>query len=132
MTKQQQHIPSMAVSASVFRVSDGIRDNIIEKDLENSTSLFVNETRNMLDTNRTSETTDSGLGDSLDIVTKDLAMTLGASLSESLSSFATARHVSICFVCLLICAWLRFVSRLSLVLSEAMTSTRKSEPFVPG
>jgi hypothetical protein len=27
-------------------------------------------------------------------------MTLGASLSESFSSFATARHVCICFVCL--------------------------------
>jgi hypothetical protein len=86
----------------MFRVSDGITDNILKKDLENSTSLFVNETRNTLDTTTTSETTDSGLGDSLDIVTKDLAMTLGASLSESLSSFATARHVSICFVCLLI------------------------------
>jgi hypothetical protein len=89
---------SHSLSASVFRVSDGITDDILKKDLENSTSLFVNETRNTLDTTTTSETTDSGLGDSLDIVTKDLAMTLGASLSESLSSFATARHVCVCFV----------------------------------
>ena len=91
---------SHSLSASMFRVSDGITDNVLKKDLENSTSLFVNESRNTLDTTTTSETTDSGLGDSLDIVTKDLAMTLGASLSKSLSSFATARHsVFICFVC---------------------------------
>ena len=82
-------------------VSDRITDNILKKDLENSTSLFVNQSRNTLDTTTTSETTDSGLGDSLDIVTKDLAMTLGASLSKSLSSFATARHTVFVFVCLL-------------------------------
>ena len=32
------------------------------------------------------------LGDALDVVTKDLAMALGSSLSESLSSFASSRH----------------------------------------
>jgi hypothetical protein len=94
---------SHSLSASMLRVSDGITDNVLKKDLENSTSLFVNESRNTLDTTTTSETTDSGLGDSLDVVTKDLAMTLGASLSKSLSSFATARHaVFICFVCRLL------------------------------
>ena len=90
---------SHSLTTSVFRVSDAITNDILKKDLENTTSLFVDETRNTLDTTTTSETTDRGLGDSLDVVTKDLAMTLGASLSESFSSFATSRHVCICFVC---------------------------------
>jgi hypothetical protein len=44
--------------------------------------------RDTLDTTTTSETTDSGLGDTLDVVTKDLAVALGSSLSETLSSLS--------------------------------------------
>ena len=38
------------------------------------------------------ETADGGLGDALDVVAKDLAVTLGATLSESLASFSTSGH----------------------------------------
>lgn len=44
--------------------------------------------RDTLHTTTTSETADSGLGDALDVVTKNLAVTLGAALSETLSTFA--------------------------------------------
>ena len=60
--------------------------------LQNTTSFFVDEPRDTLDTTSASQTTDSGLGDTLDVITKYLAMTLGATLSESLASFATSRH----------------------------------------
>jgi len=45
--------------------------------------------RDTLDTTTTSETTDSGLCDTLDVVTEDLAMTLGAALAEAFAAFAT-------------------------------------------
>lgn len=45
--------------------------------------------RDTLDTATTGETTDRGLGDSLDVVTKNLPVTLGTTLSETLSTFAT-------------------------------------------
>jgi hypothetical protein len=45
--------------------------------------------RNTLDTTTTSKTSDSGLGDTLDVVTKNLAMTLGSALSKTLATFAT-------------------------------------------
>lgn len=48
--------------------------------------------RNTLDTTTTSETTDSRLGDALDVVTKNLPVTLGTTLSETLSTFATCRR----------------------------------------
>jgi hypothetical protein len=77
-------------------VGDGITDDVLEKDLEDTTSLFIDETGDTLDTTTTRETTDSGLGDTLDVIAKDLAVTLGASLSESLSSFSTSGHVVCC------------------------------------
>jgi hypothetical protein len=46
-----------------------------------------------LHTTTTSETTNGGLGDTLNVVTKDLTVTLGAALSETFASFTTSRHV---------------------------------------
>ena len=77
----------------VFSVGDGIPDDILKEDLEDTTGLLIDETRDTLDSTTTSQTTDGGLGDTLDVVTQDLAMTLGASLAESLASFASSSHV---------------------------------------
>ena len=80
------------LSAGVLGVGDGITDDILKEDLEDTTGLFVDETGDTLDTTTTGETADSGLGDTLDVVTKDLAMTLGASLSETFASFSSSGH----------------------------------------
>jgi hypothetical protein len=79
-----------SLATSVFSVGDAITDDVFKEDLEDTASLFVNEARDTLDTTATSETTDSRLGNTLDVVAKDLAMTLGSSLSESFASFSTA------------------------------------------
>jgi len=44
--------------------------------------------RDTLHTTTTSETADGGLGDTLDVVTKNLAMALSATLAETLATFA--------------------------------------------
>lgn len=44
--------------------------------------------RDTLDTTTARETTDGGLGDTLDVVTKNLAMTLGSALAEALSALS--------------------------------------------
>ncbi len=49
-------------------------------------SLAKHTGRNTLDTATTCETTNGWLGDSLDVVTENLAVTLGSSLAESLST----------------------------------------------
>ena len=72
---------SDSLTTSMLGVGDRVTDDVLEEDLEHTTGLLVDETRDTLDTATTSETTDSGLGDALDVVTKDLTMTLGASLS---------------------------------------------------
>ena len=73
----------------VFSVRDRVTDDVLEEDLEDATGLLVDETGDTLDTTTTSETTDGGLGDTLDVVTKNLAMTLGATLAEALAALAT-------------------------------------------
>jgi hypothetical protein len=45
--------------------------------------------RDTLDTTTTSETSDSGLGNTLDVVTKNLAVTLGTALAKTLSALST-------------------------------------------
>ena len=79
-----------SLTASMLGVGDRVTDDVLKEDLEHTSRLFVDETGDTLDTTTTSETADSGLGDTLDVVAKDLTVTLGASLSESLSSFSTS------------------------------------------
>jgi hypothetical protein len=84
-----------SLAASVLSVSDRVADDILEEHLEDSTSLLVNETRDTLHTTTTSETADSWLGDTLNVIAENLAVTLGSSLSESFTSFSAARHDSV-------------------------------------
>ena len=69
-----------------------ISDDILEENLENTTSLLIDEATYSLDPTSASKTTDSRLGDSLDVIAKDLAMTLSPSLSETFASLPSARH----------------------------------------
>jgi hypothetical protein len=48
----------------------------------------VHTGRNTLDTATTSETSDSGLGNTLNVVTKNLSVTLGTALAETLAALA--------------------------------------------
>lgn len=68
----------------VLSVCYRVTDNILEEGLENTTSLLVDQARDTLDTSTTRQTTNSGLGNALDVVTKNLAMALGSTLSETL------------------------------------------------
>ena len=60
------------------------RTHVLEEDLEDTTGLLVDETRDTLHTATAGETADGGLGDALDVVAKDLAVTLSTTLSETL------------------------------------------------
>ena len=74
----------------VLGVGDGIPDDILKENLQDSSGLFIDESRNTLDSTSAGKTTDGWLGDTLDVITKYLPVTLGATLSESLSSFTTS------------------------------------------
>ena len=83
---------SDGLTTSVLGVGDRVPDDVLKEDLEHTAGLLVDETGDTLHTSTTSETANGGLGDALDIVTKDLPVTLGASLSETFASFTATRH----------------------------------------
>ena len=82
-----------SLPASVLGVGDGVTDDVLKEDLEDTAGLLVDEAADALDTTTAREAADGGLGDTLDVVAKDLAVALGAALSESLASLSTSRHV---------------------------------------
>lgn len=81
-----------SLALGVLGVGDRVTDDRLKEDLEHSAGLLVDEAADALDATTACQTADSGLGDALDVVAQNLAMTLGASLSKSLSSLSSARH----------------------------------------
>ena len=80
------------LAAGVLCVGDRVADDGLQERLEDSAGLLVDEAGDSLDSTAAGETADGGLGDSLDVVPKDLAVPLGSSLAEALSSFSTSGH----------------------------------------
>ena len=83
---------SDSLALGVFGVGDGVTDDVLKEYLEDTTGLLVDESRDTLDSSTTCQTTDGGLGDALDVITQHLAVPLGASLAETLSSLAASSH----------------------------------------
>ena len=82
---------SDSLSLGVLGVGDGITDHVLQKYLENTASLFVDETGHTLHTTMTSQATNCSLGDSLDIA-EDFPVALGTSFSETFACLSMARH----------------------------------------
>lgn len=96
------------VPLRVFRIGDRVANDILQEDLQDATRLLIDQTRDTLDTTTTSKTTNSlqlegthynerqyfraveyithGFRDTLDVVSQNLPVTLGATLSETLHS----------------------------------------------
>jgi len=83
-----------SLALGVLGVGDCVTDHVLKEDLQNTTGLLVDQTRDTLDTTSTCKTTDSWLRDTLDVITKYFSVTLGASFSKSFTSFAASRHVA--------------------------------------
>jgi hypothetical protein len=78
-----------SLALSVLSVGDSITNDTLEESLQNTTSLLVDHGRDTLHTTTTRETADGRLCDTLDVVTKNLAMTLGSTFAETFSAFST-------------------------------------------
>ena len=82
------------LALGVLGVGDGITNDTLKEGLEDVAGLFVDHGRDTLDTTTTSETADGGLGDTLDVVTKNLPVALGTALAETLAALAAWRLLS--------------------------------------
>ena len=76
----------------VLGVGDGVTDHVLKEHLQDTSGLLVDQTGDTLHTTSASQTADGGLRDSLDVVTEYLPVTLGAPLSETLSSLSSSGH----------------------------------------
>merc|ERR1719339_530504 len=72
----------------VFGVGYSIPDDVLQEDLQHSAGFLVNEPGDPLDASSPGQPPDGRFGDALDVVPQHLPVPLGASLSESLASFA--------------------------------------------
>ena len=73
-------------------ISDGITDDIFQENFEYSSSFLVDESGDTFHSTSSSQTADGGFGDTLDVISQDFPVTLGAPLSESFSSFTSSGH----------------------------------------
>lgn len=60
------------LALGVLSVGNRVTDDRLKEELEDTTGLVVDETGDTLDTTTTRETADSGLSDTLDVVSQDL------------------------------------------------------------
>ena len=86
---------SDGLSLGVLSIGNGVTDHVLQENLENTTSLLIDEAGDTLHTTSASQTTDGWFGDPLDVVTKNLSVALGTSFSETLASFSTSRHADV-------------------------------------
>ena len=80
------------LALGVLAVGDSVTDDVLKEELQHTPDLFVDEARDTLHSTSASQTADGGFGDALDVVTQNLAMTLGATFAETFASLATSRH----------------------------------------
>merc|ERR1719180_162033 len=83
---------SDSLPLGMLGVGDRITDNILQEDLQDTPGLLIDETRDPLHSPPPSQSPNSRLGDTLDVVSQHFAMPLGTSLTQSLASLATSSH----------------------------------------
>ena len=81
---------SDGLALGVLRVKEGVTDHVLEEDLENTTSLLVDETGDALDATTAGETANGRLGDAHDVEAHDPPVALGASFAEALASLSAS------------------------------------------
>merc|ERR1719229_1871070 len=78
----------------MFGVGNCITDDIFQEDFQNSSSFFVNKSRDSLHSSSASQSTDSWFGDTLNVISQHLAMTFCSSYRVRKMSMATSGRVT--------------------------------------
>merc|ERR1719228_678393 len=84
---------SDSLPLGVLGVGDGVSDDVLQEHLQDTPRLFIDETTDPLDSASSGQSSDSWLGNALNVVPQDFAMPLSTALTQALSSFAASSHV---------------------------------------
>jgi hypothetical protein len=79
-----------SLSLGVLGVGDGVTDDVLKEHLQDTTGLFVDQTRDTFHTSSTGQSADCRLGNALDVVTQNFAMTLGSTFAQTFASLASS------------------------------------------
>ncbi|XP_011818312.1 PREDICTED: uncharacterized protein LOC105526832 [Colobus angolensis palliatus] len=69
-----------------------IPDHILQKNLENTSGLLINQTGDSFNPTTSSKAPNSRLSNTLDVIPQHLPVALGASLTQTFTAFAATRH----------------------------------------
>ena len=76
----------------VLGVGHCVPDDILQEHLEDIAGFLIGETTDALHTTPMGKTMDCRLGDALDVLTKNIPMTICTSLAKTLASFTASSH----------------------------------------
>ena len=79
----------------VFGVGHGVFDHILQKGLDHRSGFLINLSRDPLHSASPRQSPDGWLGDSGNVSFAALSESLSSSLSQSFTSFSSARHIEI-------------------------------------
>ncbi|KAI9921703.1 hypothetical protein PsorP6_002703 [Peronosclerospora sorghi] len=91
---------SDSFATGVLRVCYRVTNYILKEYFQYTAGFLVNKSGDTFHTTTTSKTTNSWLRDTLNVVAKNLAMTLRSTFSQPFTAFSTTRHIAR-FSCLL-------------------------------
>jgi hypothetical protein len=78
----------------MLSVSHGISDDVLEEVPQHASNFFVDITTDSLHASSTGQPPNGGLGNALDILSHNLSMTLGTTLTKIFPTFASAINSS--------------------------------------
>eukprot|EP01052_Picozoa_sp_SAG31_P010784 SAG31_NODE_599_length_13649_cov_9.930775_13_plen_151_part_00 len=119
------------LAAGVLGVGDSVTDDRLHEGLQDTAGLLVDQAGDALDATTAGQSADCRLGDALDVVPEHLTVTLGATLSESLSSLSASGHCLLVVVVVVVvvscsCCVVVDLATPSVAAAGRTASTRKS------
>ena len=74
-------------------VGDSVTNNIFEEDFQYTSGFFVDQSGNTFHSTTSGQTTNCGLGDTLDVITKNFTMTLGTTFAKTFTAFTSSGYI---------------------------------------
>ncbi|KAI9124457.1 hypothetical protein K1719_004379 [Acacia pycnantha] len=76
----------------MLSIGHSITNKVLKENLQNTMSLLIDKTANTLNSTSTSQSANHRLGNTLNVIVKNLPVPLGSSLAQTLASLPTTRR----------------------------------------
>jgi hypothetical protein len=76
----------------MFDVRSSVTNNVFRKDFQHPSGFFVNQTRNSLYSTTVGQPPNSGLSDSLDVISQHFPVPISTTFTQTFSVFTSTSH----------------------------------------